>query len=58
MIDKKTVVVSIRETLTRKGTAIAHCSDEKVAEKLAGVYKMQGYRVNIYSEAEFKRVQL
>lgn len=58
MREQKTVVVSVHETLTRKGTTIAHCSCEDVAEKLAGVYRNLGNTVNVYSEKEYRKLVL
>lgn len=58
MAEVKTVVVSVHETLTRRGTAIAHCSSEEEAEKLAGVYRNLGNTVTVYSEKEYKKLVL
>lgn len=58
MREPKTVIVSVHETLTRKGTAIAHCSCEDAAEKLAGLYRNLGNTVNVYSEKEYRKLVL
>jgi len=58
MTEAKTVVVSVHETLTRRGTAIAHCSSEEEAKKLAGIYRNLGNIVNVYSEKEYKKLVL
>lgn len=56
MREPKNVVVSVHETLTRKGTAIVHCSSEDVAKKLAKVYRNLGNTVNVYSEKEYREL--